>query len=241
MKWFKHDCDANRGKKLKKVLMKFGAEGYGLYWYCIELIAEPIDKNNLNFELEHDAEILAHDLKMDSLKVEEIMRYMIQLGLFEASGDTIFCFTLARRIELSLVRSPQLKEIQRLLANRPASDLIPTGSDLFGKIPNASEGLGKAPDSAGGASKKSCLDVDVDLDKYLTTTTSDSPTPISKAFFPDSDTAQAILDQGVPEEFIDDYLPRFIAYWHERGTELHAWSSLFIEQCVGRYEVEGRH
>jgi hypothetical protein len=121
LKWFKHDTDANRDPKLEKVLMKFGAEGYALYWLCLELIAAPIDKHNINFDLEHDAEILAHRLRMDSVHVEEMMRYMVELALFEIDTTTqrITCLKLANRIENSIVKNAELKEIQKLIANDP--------------------------------------------------------------------------------------------------------------------------
>ncbi len=131
MKWFKHDTDANRDPKLEKVLMRYGAEGYALYWLCIELIAAPIDKSNINFELEHDAEILAHRLKMDSKRVEEIMRYMTDIGLFEIDATTqrITCLKLAERIENSIVKNPEIKKIQQLIAVDPGqSRTIPDNS-----------------------------------------------------------------------------------------------------------------
>lgn len=121
MKWFKHDTDANRDPKLEKVLMKYGAEGYALYWLCLELIAGPIDKHNINFELEHDAEILAHRLRMDSVRVEEIMRYMGEIRLFEIEPTTqrITCLKLARRIENSIIKNPELKQIQEAMKPDP--------------------------------------------------------------------------------------------------------------------------
>ena len=134
MKWFKHDSDANRDPKLEKVLMRYGAEGYALYWLCIELIAAPIDKNNLNFDLEHDAEILAHRLKMDSVVVEKIMRFMVNLGLFEIDATTqrITCLKLANRIENSIIKNPELKQIQQLISDHPGqSRTIP---DNLGKV-----------------------------------------------------------------------------------------------------------
>ena len=114
MKWFKHDSNSNRDSKLEKVLMRYGADGYALYWLCLELIAEPIEKFKISFELEHDAEILAFRLKIDTRRVEEIMKYMIKLELFEhdATSERITCLKLASRIENSIVKSPQLKEIQ---------------------------------------------------------------------------------------------------------------------------------
>ena len=135
MKWFKHDSDANRDPKLEKVLMKYGAEGYALYWLCVELIAAPIDKHNLTFELKHDAEILAHRLKMDSVKVEEIMQYMTRISLFEMEPTTrvITCLKIASRIENSIIKNSQLKEIQSLISeNNPGQ--VRTIPDKSGQV-----------------------------------------------------------------------------------------------------------
>ncbi|KKK90227.1 hypothetical protein LCGC14_2725180, partial [marine sediment metagenome] len=131
MKWFKHDTDANRDPKLEKVLMRYGAEGYALYWLCIELIAAPIDKHNITFELEHDAEILAHRLKMDSANVEEIMTFMVNQELFEIDATTrrVSCLKIANRIENSIIKNPELKQIQKLIEDDPGqSRTIPDNS-----------------------------------------------------------------------------------------------------------------
>lgn len=110
MKWFMHQAQAHRDMKLKKVLMRYGAEGYGLYWYCIEQVCTDLEPR-LTFELEHDSEILAHELKIDTLKVEEMMLYMVQLGLFEQSDSVVTCFKLAAHLGDNLTRNPQLKAI----------------------------------------------------------------------------------------------------------------------------------
>jgi hypothetical protein len=133
LKWFKHESTASTGPKLQKVLMKYGAQGYGLYWYCLELIAAPIDKNNITFELEHDCEILAYNLKIDSMLVEEIMTYMISLKLFELEESTnkITCLRLAKMLENSIVKNPQLKLVQEQLL----SDNIQENPGQSGKSP----------------------------------------------------------------------------------------------------------
>lgn len=79
--------------------MRYGLEGYGLYWYCLELIASGVDKSNLTFELDHDSEILAHDLSMHIDKISDIMGYMVKLGLFENIDGIITCLSLARRAD----------------------------------------------------------------------------------------------------------------------------------------------
>jgi len=111
MKWFKHDCDALHDAKVEKLVMKYGIEGYGLYFACVEIIAGNLGPDNFTFELEHDAEILAYKFKVDTLKVEEIMKYCVNLGLFELNGNNrITCMKLAKRLDNTTLQNPQLKE-----------------------------------------------------------------------------------------------------------------------------------
>jgi len=84
MKWFKHETNASADAKLRRVRMKYGMEGYGLYWYCLEQIGATVEPHNLTFELEHDAEIIADDTNIHYERVQEMMAYMIDLGLFES-------------------------------------------------------------------------------------------------------------------------------------------------------------
>lgn len=111
MQWIKHDTDANQDAKLQNVLLDYGIEGYGLYWYCIELIAGKIDKNNITFELEHDARIIARNVGSTAQKVEEMMKYFVDVGLFECSNNTITCLKLAKRLDQSMTSNPQMREI----------------------------------------------------------------------------------------------------------------------------------
>src|SRR5210317_2240756 len=111
MKWFKHDSDANDDARLLKVQIKYGMEGYGLYWYCIELIASGVNENNLTFELEHDAEIIAHNTGIHYERVQEMMQYMVKLGLFEHSTGKITCLRLAKRLDQSMTSNPYMRKI----------------------------------------------------------------------------------------------------------------------------------
>ena len=111
MKWFKHDADANRDAKLVKLRMKYGIEGYGLYWYCLEIIADSVNENNYTFELEHDSEVIGFNIGMHPEKVQEIMTYMVQLKLFELYENTITCMKLASRLNQSMTSNPQMRNI----------------------------------------------------------------------------------------------------------------------------------
>ena len=141
MRWFKHDSDAHMDAKMRRLIHKWGIEGYGLYWYCLELIAKDVGTTNLTFELEHDAEILAHDMRMSREKVEDMMRYMIDLKLFEGSEGRITCLKLFNRIDLSQGGTKAFRDA--VLAKRK-------------EVKN-----GQSHDAV---MTKSCIDIEVDID-----------------------------------------------------------------------------
>lgn len=135
MKWFKHESRAHRDAKLQKLVMKYGFEGYGLYWYCVENVCASLEPN-LTFELEVDSEILAHVGRMDSRLVEEIMLYMVNVGLFEQSESVITCLKLARFLGESGTRNNELREIIKREKSQTVSDghrLSQTISDCLPK------------------------------------------------------------------------------------------------------------
>jgi len=118
MLWFKHDSDASNDAKLRKLRIKYGAQGYGIFWYCLELIARNVDKNNLTFELEHDAELIAEDFRLSSELVQEMMTYMVNLGLFENTDGIITCLKMSTRTD---------EYTQKLInKNKKCPDSIPT-------------------------------------------------------------------------------------------------------------------
>ncbi len=128
MKWFKHDSNAHIDAKIKRVKHKYGITGYGLYWYCIELIAGALDSKNITFELEEDAEIIALEWSLDQLKVQEIMMYMVEIGLFENSNGRISCLKLAKRLDDTNSKNPEIRRILAVLDKAKLGD-TPTNSE----------------------------------------------------------------------------------------------------------------
>lgn len=110
MKWFKHDADARNSLKLRKVRRKYGADGYAIYWFCLEAIAYEVDKDNLSFDLKEDAETIAFELTIQEKRVEEIMHYLVEAGLFESSQGVITCLKLAERLDKSMTNSPKMRQ-----------------------------------------------------------------------------------------------------------------------------------
>ena len=111
MKWYKHDANSNADAKLKKLRIKYGMEGYGLYWYCLELICDGVDEHNISFELEHDSEIIAHDTGIHYERVQEMMTYMVNLELFEINQGVVTCMKMAKRLDKSMTSNPKMRQM----------------------------------------------------------------------------------------------------------------------------------
>lgn len=109
MEWFKHDSNANLDEKLQEVLFDYGLEGYGLYWYCIELIVGKISADNITFELKHDARVIARNTGSTVQKVEEMMKRFVDVGLFENKDGAITCMKVAKRLMTSATSNPKMR------------------------------------------------------------------------------------------------------------------------------------
>ena len=118
MKWYKHDTDASADAKIKKLLLRHGATGYAVYFHCLELIAAEVSDTNITFELEHDAEIIADNLKIRGTadesgidQVNRIMRTIIDLGLFEDRDGRVTCMKMLKRLDTSMTSSPKMRKL----------------------------------------------------------------------------------------------------------------------------------
>jgi len=118
MKWFKHDSDASSDAKIKKLIIRHGAVGYAVYFHCLELIAGNVSNQNLTFELEHDSEIIADNLRIVGNGgqsgqdiVEGIMHTIIDLNLFELRGDLVTCPKMIRRLDSSMTGNTTFRKM----------------------------------------------------------------------------------------------------------------------------------
>ena len=112
MKWFRHLTRAREDRAIEKLIMEYGVKGYGLYFYCLEIIAGSVEAANISFELEPDAEILARRLSMDTLEVERIMHRCIELGLFEiAENGRITCLKLGKFLDSAATSNVEVRKI----------------------------------------------------------------------------------------------------------------------------------
>lgn len=112
LKWFKHFTRAHEDRGVETLISEFGIAGYGLYMYCLEIIAGNVEPTNLTFELEPDAPILARRLNIDTVLVEKIMHRCIELGLFELSErGRITCIKIVKFLDPATTSSPEIRQI----------------------------------------------------------------------------------------------------------------------------------
>lgn len=113
MKWFKHYTSMAQDVKIKRLVRKFGVEGYGLYNYILELIVRNMEDDRPVPDLEESAVDVAADLHMDTVRVEEIMLFCIEQELFEQDEITgrVVASKIYRYLEKSSTRSEQIKRM----------------------------------------------------------------------------------------------------------------------------------
>ena len=91
--YFPHDSNARNDQRLLRVRMKYGMEGYGVYFGIIEILREQAEYTLL-FD---DLESISYDLRVDLEKVEDIVS---NYNLFVVEGMSMFYSrSLKRRLE----------------------------------------------------------------------------------------------------------------------------------------------
>lgn len=88
--YFSHDYNARMDEKIKKLLMKHGMTGYGIYWSIIEDLY-----NNAN-ALQSDSERIAYELRTDESIVKSVLN---DFNLFVFSGETFKSLSVEKRLE----------------------------------------------------------------------------------------------------------------------------------------------
>lgn len=108
--YFNHDSNARNSSKLISVRMKYGAEGYGIYFMIIEGLREEDDYSSLA-----DYERLAFDLRVESAKIKSIVE---DFNLFEFTedGKRFYSISLNKRMEFKDKKLNQLSEKGRRAA-----------------------------------------------------------------------------------------------------------------------------
>lgn len=116
MKWFQHDTDMLRNRKIRKLIRVHGITGYGLW--CAVL--EKLYGHEQGFEIEADElwfEDLAEDLKLSDHRTPiRVLDTLAQLGLIDSqlwAEHTIYAPAIAERGDAYTMRREKEKEKKR--------------------------------------------------------------------------------------------------------------------------------
>jgi hypothetical protein len=88
MKWFKHMSDSHTNLKLRQVLFDFGPEGYGVYWICLELVAQ----QGNGFKIEGGKawfKVLCSITGFEAKKIETMLRSFQACNLLEMNDGIL--------------------------------------------------------------------------------------------------------------------------------------------------------
>ena len=100
--YFSHDSNARNDQRLMKVRMKYGPEGYGIYFMIIEILR---DTENYKLHIS-DIKSICFDIRS---KEENVLDILKNYNLFEFEDDFFYSKSLSRRME----KLDKIKEIRR--------------------------------------------------------------------------------------------------------------------------------
>lgn len=80
--YFSHDFQSRDDKKIVQLRIKYGWEGYGLYWALVEMLHESVDHT-----LECERNALVMRTQCDEKYISEFVQYAIEIDLFTLVDD----------------------------------------------------------------------------------------------------------------------------------------------------------
>ena len=115
MQYFKHMSNMRHDLKIKKLILKYGIEGYGWYNLILETISEKLSTQKPMPELEESCEDLALCYNGNTTKINEIICYMINNGLLELNdlNARVMCNKIFKYLDSSQTKSEELKKYDK--------------------------------------------------------------------------------------------------------------------------------
>jgi len=101
-RYFSHDSGARNDEKIKKLRIKHGANGYGIYFMLVELLFEATD-----YVLGYDLEALAFDIRVPKKIIKSVIE---DFKLFVIEDGKFYSESLNRRVAKIIEKSKKGKE-----------------------------------------------------------------------------------------------------------------------------------
>ena len=131
MQYFKHMSNMRNDVRIRRLINKYGIEGYGLYNLILESITESLTSQSPLPDLQETSEDIADFYKADTAKINEIMLYMVNGQLFEVDNisGNILCAKIYKFLEANQTRSEEIRRMissykkqRKLLLSQTVSD-----------------------------------------------------------------------------------------------------------------------
>ncbi|MFW3588028.1 Lin1244/Lin1753 domain-containing protein [Vagococcus fluvialis] len=102
--YFSHDSNARNSDKLLPVRMKYGAEGYGIYFMLLERLRDESEYMSVK-----DYNMIAFDLRVDAGKIKSIIEDF-GLFVFTECGEYFYSEGFMKRMEIKDAKSKKRSE-----------------------------------------------------------------------------------------------------------------------------------
>ena len=111
MKWYQRDTNNRYDPKMIDLFARYRSEGRDLYWTVLDMIAEKLGGRHYNFCLEETTHHLSNALLIPIERVDAILNYCVELGLFDRDpgNGLIRCLKIMSRLDDTTSRLPQIK------------------------------------------------------------------------------------------------------------------------------------
>lgn len=126
--WFKHEYDADEGRKLVMLRRKGSYEAVGLYWTIYPKIHKA--SNRYPFATDDAREVLADSLRIDKSVLDKFINLAIECELFQINGDFLTSQKVAEQLEEQQTKSKSAAESGRLGGLAKASKTLANGKRI---------------------------------------------------------------------------------------------------------------
>jgi hypothetical protein len=113
MQYFKHYGTMRHDIKIKRLVKKYGLEGYGLYCLVLESITENLTTENPLPNLQETCEDIADFYNGNTARINEIAAFMLNQGLIELDhvSESIACSKIYKYLEANSTRSEAIRNM----------------------------------------------------------------------------------------------------------------------------------
>lgn len=111
MNWFKHKSNTRYEPRVKRLIRQFGLEGFGLYMLVMESIAQTLDERDPLPDFKETAIDVADEYNIDIRKVEDMISFCIQHGLFEEVENRIISIKMFELLDEYTGKKTQVKRM----------------------------------------------------------------------------------------------------------------------------------